>query len=749
MALRGNKNRGSVSLVSGSQSTGTAPSLEELNLAITVPDDNPYTNRVARVEFNWFDENGLSVDVQGFDVADIITTGLGTLSNFMVVNAGHYEVDVTFPNNQTGLVVLAVNPDTAELVSDPTITGPSSAVIASIYFDTTAQNTTVRITPSNRNSTSVGLLFEWVSISNEPINVTDFEQVDIETTLGTISGFEGDGDTYRATLDVTANTNTEVTITVREGDAVDANGRGAPFEDVEETFTVNNTALSTDITDADEVCVLERDINANEFLNDVLSYYMGANAGGAFNAPLESADIGDFHYFVVNIEKHLQTVDDMGDLTNEPFIDTALQSGAALIRVDMSNCTHTLIKAYKDVTTAARSLKVNGTDLYWIEGSHYMYHEDAIFHSESDKTELSVDWKQMVGNVYKLASTSVMPEWLGINWRSATTEDNPDEDQIDRFYGRHGGSSSPILFVGDEMQFISGYGDFEGILRHDEDKPVNDINNWNLIRRSTIIQKRIPELITNGKTGYEVLREVAIITDSIIGFQLERFVINPRDYRSAKVTNTISSGELRPYSDVLIKDTNWNTYPDSGVMLIGDELIRYNGQTDTSRTEIRRAINGTSQSQHDPDDEIIFIDHVISLNHNSSVIPINDLSLGNDYRQHYNRIDVTYGDDRKLPPVKDDNSISVHGEKILEISLELDNHQKVVAQFIAERILGRFKDVRQTLDLTLKISPYIEVGDIIYLIVPNRLHLQRPCKVLQVSHMLQAKETEVKLVTIN
>lgn len=751
MAAQGNKNSGTVTLVTGGL-TPVSLLTDDLNLFITVPEDNPYRSRTGTIGFGWVDADGLAVEVDGFGLGDIGFVGEGLLENFRKTDTGYYEVTFNFLNNRIGLFIVTVQGNVAQLESDSTVTGPPNGVMGSIYYDTTGIPATVRITPSSdRNSTQIGLLFEWVTINNVPISVTDFELDDIETTLGTISDLEslGSASIYTANLNVAVDTNQDVTITVPLGVVIAEGLIPAPFEDVSETFSVDNRVLGLDITGADSVCIIDRDINANEFLNDALSYYIGMNAGGAFNGVLESVDIGDFHYSVVQIEKHLQTVDGDGNLTGEPFIDNNLQAGAVLLRTDLSDCSHTIIKAYKDITTAATYLTVIGNDLYFIEGSHYMYHDDVNFHSASVKNQLSNVWKSGVGRVYKLESSMNEPELLGVNWRSATTEDNPDDETTDYFYGIHGAASSPMFFIGDILNIITGYGDFENIRRYDlPDEPENKVDNWQWIQRDVNLNRRIPELLTNDRTGFQVLRDIAIATNSILGFELDQFFIKPRYYRSAKVAATLPSGELAPHSDIVARFPNWITYPTSGNMLIGDELISYTGISGESRTGIKRAISGTVQSQHDPDDEIIFVDHIISINQNSVTVPINELDLYNDYRQLYNQISLSYGDDKKVF-VEDQDSITNHGEKLFEMSAPIDSHQKVWAEWIANAFLERFKEVRQILDLTLKPSPYIEIGDIIYLIVPRRLHLQRACQVIEVNHMLQNKVTEVKLVTVN
>ena len=159
-------------------------------------------------------------------------------------------------------------------------------------------------------------------------------------------------------------------------------------------------------------------------------------------SPRIRVTIDDYLYLVVQVRKFTQTVNADGELitpTNPENFLSNLQAGAALVRVDTDNCKFELLKAYSDVTLAARSLTVHGSVLYFIEGSHYMYDDDVIF---SDR-----NWREKVGYVYKIEHPSSTIQEVGRNWRSASTDDNPDTETTDYFYGVHGATPSPIVAV--------------------------------------------------------------------------------------------------------------------------------------------------------------------------------------------------------------------------------------------------------------------------------------------------------------
>ena len=279
--------------------------------------------------------------------------------------------------------------------------------------------------------------FLWVYTDDTPAPVENFDLTDTDTDVGTIGNFAqvpGDASQYTADLTIpSGNTSTKVTITVSADAAQVANSNPAvlgPEADTSKTFEIAAPTAVATVTGADSVCVLEKDIVSNDYLNEVIAF-LGDNAGGAFTGVFEPVSIADYLYFVVQVRKFTQTVGDDGELvtpTNPENFLSDLQAGAALVRVNTTNCQFELLKAYSDITLAARSLTVDGTTLYFMEGSHYMYEDGLIFSDQQ--------WREKVGYVYKIEHPSSIIEAVGLNWRSATTTDNPNTEG-NRLFLRH------------------------------------------------------------------------------------------------------------------------------------------------------------------------------------------------------------------------------------------------------------------------------------------------------------------------
>lgn len=697
---------------------------------------------------------GGAAAVTGFSIADLISSTGGTLFNFRTISDSSYSVQVQLEPDATEFRI-AVIADAAALASDANVQGPVEDVSASFTIEAPeVVKPIVKIgVPGPRPITvrPVPLTFDWVYPNGESVPVENFELTDISTDVGTLENFAqvpGDASKYTAELTIPeTNTNTTATITVSADSAQVENSNPAvlgPEEDTSKTFEIAAPTAVATITGADTVCVLEKEIISNDYLNDTIAF-LGDNAGGAFTGVLECVSIADYLYLVVQVRKFTQTVDDDGDLiipaNPENFLSND-QAGAALVRVNTNTCTFELLKAYSDITLAGRSLTVNVTDLYFFEGSHYVYEGNNIIFSDPQ-------WREKIGRVYKIEHPSSIIEEIGLNWRSATTTDNPDTEETDYFYGVHGATTAPIAMVDEGLHIITGFGNFDDIGQPRGEHPVNRIGNWNWIQFHNQINQRLSEVLTNGRTGFDVLKDIAIVTNSVLGFKNDTFFLRPREPQTAE--NGGGSGITATQRNITATDLNWGTYPSEGWLYVEGELIKHTGANERRRfRRVVRGAEGTTAAAHTGKFEITFVDHILSLTADTLEMPIKSVVAQNDNRQFYNRVKIRYGGGTEEVLVEDTTSIAENGARLLEVDVPLDSHQKAWAEWLANAYLARFKEIKQILNLTLKSTFFISVGDVIYLKIPERLHLDGTlCQVLEIKHSFRTPTiTAVKLVTL-
>ena len=595
-------------------------------------------------------------------------------------------------------------------------------------------------------ATSYTITFNWTDSAGNSLAVTGFEVGDItveiiEIGFGTIISTvtptdfsEVSGDEYTMDISVPDNTNAICRIIVNSDSVFNGQTAGPPADSSnrENSFVFDSRLIDTNITGADT----QIDVGA------IVPY----SDGKVYNGVMESVSIGNYIYSVVQTEK-------IRGSGSNIFVDNAVQAGAELIRANLSNASErTVIKSYDNITTAARSLSIEGNRLYWIEGSHYAYSDNAVFRDETDRTMLSNEWKSQVGSLYYIDHPSTSVSEVGLNWSSATTEDEPDAGTPDYFYGRHGGSASPIIIADDTLNLITGFSNFDDLERRGE-FPVDRVGNWNWIQYGSDLNQKVSELLTNGMTGYDVLRQISIITNSIIGFKNDEFFIVPRDPRTAKLMTTLPSNQITSFH--LIDYNRDVAIPDSGDIMINGEIITYT-QRDVDDDEIlmySRGAHRTDAATHtvdianDINPNAYWIDHVLSLKASTMHGSINDIDVNNDYHQLYNIVRVKYGD--KIAEVIDENSIMMNEEeRVLDLDTILDYHQNEWAEWLAGKYLNRLKDVHQIVDMTLKPTLYMNPGEVVVIQQEDRLHLNTPCQILSINNDIKGRTTKVKAVTL-
>ena len=146
---------------------------------------------------------------------------------------------------------------------------------------------------------------------------------------------------------------------------------------------------------------------------------------------------------------------------------------------------------------------------------------------------------------------------------------------------------SPMPSVDGLLYTISGFGDFDQI-----GQPGADINhkfNNAVVLYGADTKFRIPELTTNNKTGYDVLRELANSTNSLFGVDQERFFWKTRLNIEAQL-----SAALTANANTLTYDNMIDDFASTGFIKIGDEILSYCGVTDTAINNLVRGFGGTT-----------------------------------------------------------------------------------------------------------------------------------------------------------
>ena len=485
------------------------------------------------------------------------------------------------------------------------------------------------------------------------------------------------------------------------------------------------------------ICEITEAIRTNPYLDNVLNPtpYGGAFAG---TSDLTHIEYRNKHYLygVVQIIKRLlfKTDERTGVISsagpNE--LDNEEEAGAALFEINLTDSTCRIIKQYPFITAAARSLTVHQNRLWWFEGSHYSKRRKGV-------TNLLTN----LGDLFSLepGTTTFVNE--GISTRSQFK--SPSVEQFN--YGFHTQTASPMISDNDNLYLISGFGGQSNIVSQnyatsrrppDQSDPITDIRNWPLLNYSKDIEQRIELFNANGETGWQALNNLATVTNSFIGFdKYGAFYFKPKGGITARVQNSAPT-------TIEFKQNNMR-FPQTGLLAIMGELVEYDGIIGRQFLNLERALHGTEQVDHCEDSFIYLIDHVLDT---SLPIfdPIENSNIRDTADQIYNKIVVTYDD--ITFEYEDAFSINQFGEKIYDLQLPLTQFQSDWVEEIAKRFINAHRNMKYLITVNMDFSLDYKITDTVFLMVPERAHLNLPCQIYEVIQNVNTRKTQLKLRTL-
>ena len=405
-------------------------------------------------------------------------------------------------------------------------------------------------------------------------------------------------------------------------------------------------------------------------------------------------------------------------------LSTYEESAGALVSVPISGGACTTLKKYQFFRKSARSIMSHRGEVHLFEGSAYIYDGSA----QPNYTLFNVG--DGLGVIQRIDRNNVIHE-VGLNWRSSFPT-----GEKDIYDGEHGGTMCPMVSHDDDLHIITER--FEN----------SSIDGLQWIAYGKKLNRRITLLQTNGRTGFEVLEELAMLTNSIIGFKNGRFLFEPRlpttAFLKASITDSATSIDYKMSNREI---------SNSGFAMIGSEMISYTDKTDDNITGVKRGLAGTESASHMQDAKIIFIDRII--NSIDLERPVNDMDIDVDGTLLFNNILVKYAENQ-VPrsdylsfPAVDRESIMLNGEQEQELILPLNYHQHRWVIDIAEERIKRFRTPQKAINLTLKRDFDISLGEKIYLAEPVLSNTAALCQVMSISQDRANEETQVVLVVLN
>lgn len=733
MAIRGRQNRSSLFI-------GSSTLTESLDVDVSVTETGIITTSNVRVNFAWtriidnFRDHDIRVVwyTEGGEKDDGAVGYLDTIGTDD--NLSLYGADLYLPTHKGGIARVQVLANSALLSADNTIAGPPGLRRLDIRYDrrVTIEIPTVDIiTPPTSifKGYEYGIRFIWSQpVSDFKLNadamLSDVTLDLAEASISDLVQVDTEGKIWQAKITLPANTTGTLGITVKADSVKFQNGL-APAADYTESFQFDSRTTSQ-----------TRTVTGGTLISTDTETI--ATDTGVYNGVLESISDSTSTYQVEQIM-------DIVDSSPTKFPNENKMAAAQLVQIARSDGTRTVIKSYDYVTTAARSLYFKGNDLYWFEGSHYAEQ----LNDDIDTTRVNVDtgqedqrqytWKNNMGKLYRLAGG--MPQEVGQAHRSAFVNPDSDEAERDSRYGVHIGTASPIVQLpggGSPLSIICGYGDLRKIT--DLDDAVSDIQNWQNVIYGEYQNFRVPDLQTNGKTGWQVCEELAKTFNATIGFKGNRLEMYPATPMQAKLNGPLSAAD----ASTVIKDFNRNSVGTKDIALIGSELVGFTASGTTLGSMTRGEFN-TTAAAHNPNSRVVFIDYVIDIEEDWEEQPIDAINWVSAFDRHFNLVKL-YDNQGDLLATKPDTPPST--PKLLEVRTLFDDHQTTLAEYIANDYLLRFSKLQKQANITIKYCPVLRPYQVVFIRIPGERGIQRACEVIDVRHDLAARQTQLTCITI-
>ena len=748
--------------------------------SLTNPDppfENPGSGLEVFINFDWT-RSGSPINVQGFSIGDIQIqveddTGiadrirLGTANSGRIIigelqeaTSGEYNLRMTLNPNSAGTVWVTVFSNSASTipvigVDSAAVYGPPESVTASFGYSTLAGTlaTTAKprvdiIVPTapifTGSSTDLG--FVWNSEIKErqdrTIGPDDDDDIKITGTGVTFDVMTFTHTTNTMQLPINLTGSGECTIRVKQDSETSISGETGPSEDITESFlfdTTLPTGSPTGTVPSGTPAVIY-DSGEQDF-NSAIDPMLGTT-GGAFKGVSDLKLIGNNFYGTVQIQNRTQS----------NLLDQGRISRAILFRIpNQPSATATILNRYESMDDSPRSLTELNGQLYYFQGS---------YHREESEVRTGS------GTLQSIPLTGTSPISHGVPWRSRLFNPNAVDRTDNITYSQHIQMSSPMVTVGNSLYLHSGYGAIRSIKstdwestenREGLDAPETRIDNWTLLEFGDRFGFRNPVTLTNGKTGYEVIQEMARLCFSYIGFDGIQFIFRPKFQPVAALTSNIAPGAT--VTSLAYTNPNMIVPTEGFVRIAGQtndwEIFSYTGRNDDNNqlTGVQRAQSGTEADELCNMARMEFIDHIIDMEEVSySERPINTLNMKQDLQQLYNIITIKYGSgvSENEEVIRDETSIQNNKPRKLDLTVDLDHHDSEWVFWLAEKYRDFYGKIRYIINLQLKPSFYIKVGQFILLREKqNSLIDDQVFQVLIVTHQTKPYLTELQLRSIS
>ena len=269
-----------------------------------------------------------------------------------------------------------------------------------------------------------------------------------------------------------------------------------------------------------------------------------------------------------------------------------------------------------------------------------------------------------------------------------------------------------MLSIAGDLHLCAGYGNGDEVLRFNS--LASQADNMVHIVRGRTLHYVLPTFQPNGRSIYAALAGLAKSVNATLSFEKNVIMITDRRPFRALTDGATGTGT----GNLSFSDAN-KTFPSSGYLLIGKEILRYTGISSGAFTGITRGVLGSNIINHADASAVLYLDTIIETEGLGS--PYKKITLQSDTNRIFNIIRDSGG----IAEVRDEASIARYGERSYALDLGLTRHEKVWIERIFASYLEELKDLQAIVNIQTVPDFSLRLGQIVPFFYAGQLKAMR------------------------
>ena len=258
-----------------------------------------------------------------------------------------------------------------------------------------------------------------------------------------------------------------------------------------------------------------------------------------------------------------------------------------------------------------------------------------------------------------------------------------------------------MLSIDGDLHLCAAYGNGDEVLRFNS--LASQADNMVHIVRGRTLHYVLPTFQPNGRSIYAALAGLAKSVNATLSFEKNIVMITDRRPFRAVTDGATGTGT----ADIGFSDAN-KTFPSSGYLLIGKEILKYTGISGGMFTGITRGVLGSDIENHADDSAVLYLDNIIETEGLGS--PYKRITLQSDTNRIFNVIRDSGG----IAEVRDAASIAnLYGERPYTLDLGLTRHEKAWIEEIFRSYLEDLSELQQIANIQVVPDFSLQLGQIV------------------------------------